>query len=812
MCYKLLYFTTLIVTKTAEKRKYRMAKLGAKCGFALLVVVWAMLSCSPTKYVPEGEYLLDKVNIHSDVKGISSLDLSPYVKQNPNYKTFALYKLPLGLYSLSGRDSGRFYNRWLKSIGEPPVLFDSAQVIRTEQELQRVFVNKGYINAQVQTDVKKANRKVEVKYVIQPDTPYVVTNYDIHSPDSLFEHLGEQRSGMRAGQEQAIGRQTLMQGTLVKPGMLFDLNVLDEERQRVVELFRQNGYYSFNKEYVGFVADTLTDGNHQVHLQMVFYPFAVRRSGMPVEERKHRRYTIKSLRIYMDYDPLRDGILSEYAPMDSTGYEHCSIFWGEMGRYLQPSVLMEAVHLRPQMEYDDKRVDMTYNSLARLAILRNINIRFFADNDEDKPELHCVITCYPDKRQGFIAEVEGTNTTGYFGVATSLTYRHRNVFKGAETYNLKLHGAFDAISSNSYALRDNNYEIGAEMSLTFPRLLMPFLSKDFKRRSNASTQIATSYTYQSYPNYYERTILSAGIKYIWQNQRNPLSKQTLDLLELSYVHFPYLSGSFFQSLPQYTQIYSFRDQFIASIGYSYTHSNFNPLKKSNRPIHSFRGAVETGGNSLALASRLLNIAPDTLGSRKVFGTYFAQYAKANADYSNTIFLDRKNSVAWRLGGGIVVPYGNSVFAPIQKRFFSGGASSVRAWNVRELGPGDYYDANANFFNHAGDIRLDANVEYRSKVFWKLELAAFLDAGNVWTVRNYSGNNDGVFRFQKFYKQIAAGWGLGVRFDFDFVLIRLDCGWKLYDPAEGTGRTKWQVMYPHKLAQNTAWHIAVGYPF
>jgi len=594
------------------------------------------------------------------------------------------------------------------------------------------------------------------------------------------------------------------------------LNLLDQERDRVASLFRRNGYFTFNKEFVGFVADTLS-GNQSVNLEMVFYPFGKQLSDGHVEEGPHPKYFIQSVQVYVDYDPLRDGNLNTYHPKDSANYDHCQIYYGEHGRYIKSSILMESIHLRPGMEYNDQLVNMTYGALSRLDILRNINIRFLPLEQGDSSKLACFISCFPEKRQGFVSEIEGTNTTGFsgsaaLGAAASLSYRHRNIFRGSELFNVKLQGSFDALSSKSFDLKSNYYEVGGETSLTFPRFIAPFLSGEFKRKSRASTQLTTSYIYQQFPKYYKRTILAGGVKYIWQSQRNPLSKQTLDLLDLSYVHFPYLSKSFYEGLPQYTRVYSFQDQFIAGVGYSINNSNFNPLVKSMQPIHTFRGSVETAGNLLDLSARMLKVEADSVGMRKIFGTYYAQYAKVNVDYSKSVRLDPKNSIAWHIGGGIAVPYGNSKTVPILKRFFSGGSTSVRGWNVRELGPGSYNSSSATFYNHSGDIRLDANAEYRSKVFWKFELAAFLDAGNIWTVKNYEGQEGGIFRIDSFYKQIAAAWGLGLRLDFDFVLIRLDCGWKAYDPADNTGLSKWQVLYPYKFARNTAWHIAVGYPF
>lgn len=784
--------------------------------YALIFLAFCFQACVSTKYVPDGSYLLEDVKIKSNVKGLGFFDLDPYVKQNPNYKVFALYKLPLHLYNLSGRDSTKFYNRWLKNVGEPPVLYDTTLTALTQEELKRVFVNKGYVNAQVIADVKYKPKKVNISYVVQPNKPFVISSYKIQLADSVFNNLSSTNDRLRRRRREIkLDSLSLMDKTLVKNGALFDLSMLDDERGRVATLFRRNGYYTFNKEYIGYVADTLS-GNNQVALEMVFYPYAKQLPSGKVVESSHRKYYINSVKVYVDYDPLRDGNIQSYRAKDSVEVDSCQIYYGESGRYITPNILMESIRFRPGMVYDDQFVNNAYAALSRYNILDNVNIRFYPASDGDTSKLDCFVTCFPEKRQGFVTEIEGTNTTGFssaaLGAAASVSYQHRNLFKGSELFAIKLEGSFDALSSKSFNIANNYYEIGGETSLTFPRFMFPFLSGDFKRRSRASTQFATSYTYQQYPEYYKRTIFSGAVKYIWQDRRNSLSKQTLNLIDLSYVHFPYLSKSFYDSLPQYTRIYSFQDQFVAGIGYSINNTNFNPMLKSMQPIHSFQASIETAGNSLDLAAKLFHLERDSDGMRKIFGTYYAQYVRMNVDYSRTIRFNPKNSYAWHIGAGIAVPYGNSQTIPIQKRFFSGGSMSVRGWNVRELGPGSYYSKDGTFYNHSGDIRLDANVEYRSKVFWKFELAAFLDAGNVWTIKDYEGQEGGVFKLNSFYNQIAVAWGLGLRLDFDFLLLRLDCGWKAYDPANNPDRTNWQIVHPFDLRRNTAWHIAIGYPF
>jgi len=351
--------------------------------------------------------------------------------------------------------------------------------------------------------------------------------------------------------------------------------------------------------------------------------------------------------------------------------------------------------------------------------------------------------------------------------------------------------------------------------------MFPFLKKSFKRRIHASTQFNASYTFQRRPGFFTRTVLGSGVKYIWQNRRQSLDRHVFDLIDISYVHLPpnSLDSAFYSKLSTAARQYSFKDHFIVSTGYTFSRTNVrNTAQRMKQPIYSLRASIETAGNLLSLAAKLSGAKTDSYGSKQIFGTNYAQYVRATIDYSKSYYVDEKNSFAWHVGGGLAYPYGNSEQIPIQKRFFSGGANSVRGWSIRDLGPGSYYytgddeKGGDNFYYHSGDIRLDASIEYRTKLFWIFELGAFIDAGNIWTVKNYEEQPKGAFKLNRFYKEIAVAWGLGLRLDFDFVLVRLDCGWKAYDPSGDPNTTRWPIKEPLKLKKNTAVHIAVGYPF
>lgn len=799
---------------------------------AAIIFIYIFQACSTTKFVPDGEYLLQETKIESDTKNISMFDMEPYIKQKANYKTLEIFKLPLFIYDLSGHDSTKWINKMLRSGGEPPVIYDSTMVASTVSQLETVLKNRGYLNAKVTPEIKLSKKKARVIYNIESNKPYTIGEYSINIEDSIFDTslFSKYKPTIRiiphtTNRDSLVTHfsKLILKESLIKKGENFDLNALDLERDRIASIIRQAGYFAFNKEYIGFVADT-TASNRKVDLALQIYPFMQRTQNNEIVESPHKLYIVDDVKMYVDYNPLESS-LKNFQPSDIYEKDSYAIYYGERERFIRPSVLLSSCYIKPKQLYSEKNTTFTYNTFSQLSILTNVNIKYEEFMDNDTTKLRCIITCIPQKKQGVSVELEGTNSASFLGVGTGIGYTHRNLLKGSEVFKIKAQGAYEAITPSFSSFNDNYFEIGGDISLTFPQFMIPFLSKGTRRKIHATTQFNSNYSFQRRPGYFTRTVLSGGVQYSWQNRTNRQIKHTLDLIDLSYVHIPFLDSEFKNKLTENAILYSFTDQFIMSLGYTYSRSNFDASKKIPS-LYSFRGSIESAGNLLALAAMLANVPEDEYGSKKIFNTYFAQYIKGNFDYSRTFRLDKKNSFAWRVGGGVAVPYGNYKLIPYQKRFYSGGANSVRGWAVRELGPGAHYSSNSDFYAHSGDIRFDANIEYRSNFFWKFELAAFLDVGNIWTIKEYEKQEKGSFKLNSFYKEIAAAWGLGLRLDFEFVLIRLDCGWKLYNPADtpiykddGQGnlvfdryKSKWDVTKPFKIRENTAWHIAIGYPF
>jgi len=448
----------------------------------------------------------------------------------------------------------------------------------------------------------------------------------------------------------------------------------------------------------------------------------------------------------------------------------------------------------------------------------NIEMRPAAEVDGEQ-WLDAVISVGRNRKQAVSVELDGTNSEGDLGAGVALTYQHRNLAHGSEMLTAKLRGSYESISGNLDGLINDRYtEIASEVGITFPKFEFPFLSRRFKQKVRASTEFAVSFNYQERPEY-TRLIFGAGWKYKWQQRARDFQlRHNLDLIDVNVVSLPRSTLGFLDEIAPDNPLlrYSYEDHFIMRLGYTLYRTNRRiPTATVNafaiQPyVSTLRVSGEVAGNLLyALSS--IDGQKRSEGVYKIFGIQYAQYAKAELDYTYTRNFNSRNALSVLVGAGVAVPYGNSQMVPFEKRFYAGGANGVRGWGVRTLGPGAYDSRNSvsDFINQCGDIRLDMSVEYRAKLFWVFEGALFVDAGNIWTIRDYATQPGGVFRFDRFYKQIAAAYGVGLRMDFTYFLLRLDLGMKAHNPAEGQER--WPLLHP-RWGRDANFHFSVGYPF
>ena len=708
---------------------------------SVLALPLLLAGCSAGKYVQEGEYILNKVEVKSDSAEYDAGALKQYVRQKEKPKLFALFKNP---------------------FSKKPVIYDSIQARLTCQDLLTAMQNQGFLHAGVSlyTTKRKKAPKLDATYLLHPGEPFLIgkVEYDIEDKNI------QDRLQLDNPDNQ-----------MLKPGMRFTVEALDNERKRISNLLIDDGYFRFNKDFIHFSADTIT-GRKDIGVTLHLMNY---KANSNAPETPHSRYEIRKI---------------NYLSNDSDRI------------HLRHQVLLNATALKEGSPYSASDLQRTYNNFARLQAVKYTNIRFLEAPDSGK--LDCNIQISTNKPSTISFQPEGTNTAGDLGAAASLTYTNRNLFRGSEQLSIELRGAYEAITGLE-GYQDQNYqEYSIESKLVFPRFVAPLLSKNFRRRQTANTEYSVAWDLQNRPEFHRR-VFSMAWRYRWAEPRHHLNWR-FDLLDLNYVYMPWISETFkrdyLDDVDNRNAIlrYNYEDIFIMKMGFGLTYSD---------EVDAFRLNVESSGNLLSAFSKALNFKINSQGQRTFINIAYAQYAKADFDYTHLVRFDDRNVLALHAGIGVAYPYGNSKVLPFEKRYFSGGANSVRGWGVRELGPGGYKgnDGRIDFINQTGDMKLDLNAEYRTPLFWKFEGALFVDAGNIWTLRKYDEQPNGQFKLDKFYKQIAAAYGMGLRLNFDYFILRFDMGMKAINPAYESGDEHWAIIHP-KLSRDFAFHFAVGLPF
>lgn len=724
------------------------------------VIIFICTSCSTTKFVPDGKYLLTDVKIETDNKNVNTSQMEQYINQKANTKWFSLFAVPLGTYNLSGRDSTKWINRILKRLGEEPVLFDTLKAEMSRKNLGTVMQNMGYLHADVSLKTIANDKKIKVIYTLHTGKPYFIGNieYDIYDKNiaQILDMKNENNRGL-------------------KKGMIFSINNLENERKRITNILSDSGYYKFNKDYIIYEADsTRTNDSIDVNLKLMKF-----RANSKSPEKDHNRYYINKVNFTSaDGDKIK----------------------------LRHSVLSDNLAIKEGAPFCEHDLQTTYNNFARLQAVKYTNIRF--EELPDTSLLNCNIQLSTNKPNTISFQPEGTNTAGDLGAAASLTYENRNLFHGSEMLSIQLRAAFEAITGLEGYQAEDYEEYNIEGRLMFPRFIAPFLSENFRRNSNAHSELTVSYNLQNRPEFHRR-VFTAAWKYLW-NAPKQNSTYRFDLIDLNYVYMPWISEKFKEdyldddSNRNAILRYNYEDLFIMKMGFGMTYNN---------GVHAIKANIETSGNLLSLLSGVSKFDKNSQGQYTLFNIAFAQYVKADFDYTRLFTFDWRNSLALHFGFGIAYPYGNSKILPFEKRYFSGGANSVRGWNVRELGPGKFKgtDGRIDFINQTGDMKLDFNLEYRTALFWKFNGAFFIDAGNIWTLRSYADQPGGQFKFDEFYKQIAVSYGLGIRLNLDYFILRLDMGVKAINPAYTTAKEHYPIISPN-FKRDFSLHFAVGLPF
>lgn len=697
---------------------------------------------------------------------------------------------------------------WQK-IGEKPVIYDKSQCVKSSEQIRLYMQTKGFYESVVTYSDKERRHKTVVTYDIKAGTPIRFRNIHYNIDDDTIAKY--------------VLRDTA--SSLIRPNGILDMDVLQNERTRICNALKEVGYYNFRKDYIEYTVDTLI-GDHQAALTIELLP-VIMESGKTA---KHRRFYVSKINIYPNYDATKemqdhdayyDNMRTFYMQPIYTrtnGRRPTTTFYYQPDTFrVKPRLIMREVFVRSGSLYNQSSVTDTYRHLSAFNVFKIVEVNF-DDHTTSRDSLNCNIYLTPSKPQEFVYGIGATNTSGNIGASFTNSYRHKNIFNGAESFDLRYLMSWESQTSfngeqNAFSL--NTQEYGLESRLYFPRMLAPRFLRVWTREKTPRTNISVLLNYRRRPDY-TRTLININLNY--QFADNKYITSTVTPVRLSSIDISNADQAFLDWLDRLFIKDSYQDHFILGSGYSFV---FNNQSSGKRSYHYVKFNLSWAGNMLTLASRALNREKNENGSYNapMMHTTYAQFVKTDIDYRHYLRTIGANIMVLRLFAGLGIPYGNINFMPFTEQYFSGGANSLRAWQIRSVGPGSYNNAgaagiNAKYPNMTSDMKLEANLEYRFRLFWVVEGAWFFDAGNIWSINHDDKREGGNFDLERFYKEIAVGSGFGLRLDFDFFLFRADFGLKLRDPSLKDGE-RWLAKNDHSFifrGSNWAFCLGIGYPF
>ena len=722
--------------------------------FLFASIILAALSCSTTRVLEDGQYRLakNKINIENS-KTFNPAVLEPYLKQKPNSYFIFGWNPFLNLYNWSNGKGGG-WDRFVQKLGVAPVVYDPDMVDSSIENLKNHLSYLGYYNSDVTSSIAVTKKRVKVTYDVTLGKQYPISEITYTLPDN------------KEFAESFLKDTTNLS---VKPGDYLSESSLQAETERSSQVLRNQGYYSFNKNYYFFEADTLTiPGSALLNLTVNEYT----RNETPKDAQPIRKFYINDVKIsYPNTLKFRDNILRELTT------------------------------ITPGDVYSADEINRTYSRLTALKVFSSVNIGM---TPVDTNLVDCSISMAQSKLQGFKFNLESSvNSTGLFGVSPQVSYYHKNIFRGGEWLNLSFMGNFQFKFNDD--VRSN--EFGVSAGLSFPKFFpLPYR---FFKGAIPRTDVNLTYNYQSRPEY-TRNIISVTYGYNGNFKRRffyqayPLQMNVVRLFDLdekfykSLVNDPFLLNAY-------------QDHFDFGSGATLYYTT-NPDNTPKTPHFYSRLQFDIAGNTLSAFKQLME--KNANGQGMIWNTPFSQFVRGEITLSKTWFLGKKSkqSIATRLQAGAGYAYGNSTSLPFEKHFYAGGSNSLRGWQARTVGPGTApRDTSFVIPNQTGDMKLEANIEYRFDLFWKLAGALFIDAGNVWTLKadDTEEGQQSLFSWKNFGSSIAANWGAGIRLDFGFLLLRVDMGLKVHDPAR---QQRWVNPGEWFKGDNYALHFGVGYPF
>lgn len=746
--------------------------------------------------MPEDEYLLEKVDVKVEPKAIKKDEFELYIQQNPNREILNWFKFHLSVYNFSKRGRQGKLRQWTERVvGEPPVIYDPYLTDKTINQFHQFLRNKGYYHASVRDSIRIRKKKLYLNYLVKLNDPYRINKveYTIESPEI----------------KQILLRDSA--NAVIQKNNIFNVELLQKERERIALLFRNEGYFFLTKDYVFFTVDSNLNQN-KVDLYLSISKFQRQGFNNTIIEEEHKKYKINSISIYPNYntkDALRLGD-AYYNALDSASYDGVIFRYFEEMK-LKPDVILKVLSFKKGDIYRLRKVKNTKRYLQLLQYFSLINIDFkevVGEDDGDYGLLDCEIRLSPFVQQSYALELEGTSSSANIGFGGNVNYQHRNIFKGAQQLDITLSGGLQSqrgITQTTDGFEFNTVEYGVKADLSFPEFLLPVNTDRLFIKYKPRTLLSLSYNYQRRPDY-TRSIANFDFGYDWDISGN--IRNILNPVDVNFVDIPFKTAEFDSVISGTYLENSYRPFFIS--GASNTTIVSDDYRDKNNRSFLWLSNIKIAGNLL----QLYNTGTNQDVSNDVYTLFnenpYAQFIKFDTDYRRYKFIDVNNSLVFRIYSGIGVPYGNSNVMPFIEQYYSGGANGIRAWQVRNLGPGTYNDTISLYPNQLGDFKLEANIEYRFDMFWIVEGAFFIDAGNIWNITKEEEREEAIFKFDRFYKEIAVGTGFGTRLDFSFFIFRVDWGLKLIDPS--LEDSKWVLKKGKIYYDDWMLNVGIGYPF
>ena len=782
-----------------------------------------VLSCGVSRHTPQGSYYLQGFTISEDDstsvnERISAYTFETYLQQLPNKRLLGM-NFYVWAYNLANPEKDNAWTRFLHSIGQEPIYYDEMLTKRGADNLKVYMNSQGYYASTTSFKVDTTSRKgrAYVTYRVKQNKPYTIVSHDYSFHDSLLRDI--------------VIRDTV--SSLVKVGDVFNATVLDAERSRIANDLRKCGYYDFTTNNVAYIADTLA-GDNSVTLRTIIkrHLAGYDAKGMPIMQ-NNTRYRVNDVNIISDFDPTI--IMSDTAYLsrvDTTTFNNLNIIYEGRETNVRSKVLRQAVPIYANTYFNSTLVDETYNNLMSIGYFKSAKVTLKqsaeagdsimmskynrADTLSTRSpigNLTCNILCTPALTQSIKLEAEGSSTASFYGLSLTAGYQNRNIFRGAEALNLAFTTGYEYMKDKNASKRRAT-EMGVATGLSFPRFIIPVLSDKFPMVLKPRTKVEVSVNYQDRP-YYKRTLASASWNYSWRN--SGYSSFNVRPININLIDVDNVDPDFYNNLNNDYLELSFQTQLVAGLSFNYV---YNDQMKHGAAGDAtlIRYNFESSGNLIDVLERGLD-KPVFSGSSgdvyHIFGVPYAQYVRTDLSLSRKIVLGKNTALAARLYGGVGVTYGNSKSSllPFDRLFYAGGSNSMRGWSPRTLGPGSTYAgstvASEDFPNKVGDVKLEANLEFRFPVWSIINGATFLDCGNVW-YRNDKLTADpaGVFHLNSFYKQLGLNTGIGMRIDITFAILRIDWGFQLHNPNRLEGQ-RWIRKFNWN---DTTLNFGVGYPF